>query len=70
MYLRADGSNDTLHYLWDFGGKPSILMALTSLSTTLNIVCEDFLQKKNNSIVFSEKPTYSIGFILNNVRVS
>ncbi|XP_035738277.1 glycosylated lysosomal membrane protein B-like isoform X1 [Vespa mandarinia] len=67
MYLRADGSNDTLHYLWDFGGKPSILMALTSLSTTLNIVCEDFLQKKDNSVIFSEKPTYTIGFILNNI---
>ncbi|KAL2739742.1 glycosylated lysosomal membrane protein-like, partial [Vespula maculifrons] len=67
MYLRADGSNDTLHYLWDFGGKPSILMALTSLSATLNITCEDFLQRKMNSVVFSENPNYTVGFILNKI---
>ncbi|KAL2716347.1 glycosylated lysosomal membrane protein B-like [Vespula squamosa] len=67
MYLRADGSNDTLHYLWDFGGKPSILMALTSPSATLNITCEDFLQRKINSVVFSENPNYTVGFILNKI---
>ncbi|XP_014608593.1 PREDICTED: glycosylated lysosomal membrane protein B-like [Polistes canadensis] len=67
MYLRADGLNNTLHYIWDFGGKPSILMALTSLPTTLNITCEDFALKKNHSIVFSDNPIYTIGIVINKI---
>ncbi|KAK2588272.1 hypothetical protein KPH14_004295 [Odynerus spinipes] len=67
LYLRAEGSNDTLHYLWDFGGKPSILMALTSPAATLNITCEDFLLRKNNSITFSQDPIYTIGIIINRI---
>ncbi|KAI4503788.1 hypothetical protein M0802_001191 [Mischocyttarus mexicanus] len=67
IYLRAEGTNDTIHYVWDFGGKPSILMALTSLPATLNITCEDFIRRKNNSIVFSDNPIYTIGIIINKI---
>lgn len=67
LYIKAGGLNDTLHYLWDFGGKPSILMALTSTTATLNISCEDFIQRKNMSVTFSEDPTYTVGIIINKI---
>ncbi|XP_076657599.1 glycosylated lysosomal membrane protein A [Halictus rubicundus] len=67
VYLRADGLNDTLHYLWDFGGNPSILLALTSPSAFLNISWEDFIAKKKNSITFTEEPVYTFGIVINKI---
>lgn len=67
LYLRAEGLNDTLHYLWDFGGKPSIFMALTSPFAELDVACDDFIQRKYNSVAFSEEPTYNIGIIINRI---
>ncbi|XP_066584521.1 glycosylated lysosomal membrane protein-like [Prorops nasuta] len=65
VYLRADSHNDTVHYLWDFSvGKPTVLMALTPLSTQLNITWDDFLAKRSNSISFTEKPIYTFGVVL------
>ncbi|XP_076238185.1 glycosylated lysosomal membrane protein [Calliopsis andreniformis] len=67
VYLRADSPNDTLHYLWDFRGNPSVLLALTSPSTFLNIKWEDFLAKRKNSITFSEEPAYTFGVVINKI---
>ncbi|CAK9824039.1 Glycosylated lysosomal membrane protein [Anthophora retusa] len=67
VYLRADGPNDTLHYLWDFDGNPSVLLALTSTSAFLNISWEDFLTKGKDSIIFTEEPVYTFGVILNKI---
>ncbi|KAL6255840.1 hypothetical protein P5V15_013082 [Pogonomyrmex californicus] len=67
LYLRADGPNDTLHYLWDFTGTPSILLALTPPSVWLNISWDDYLARKPNSLHFTEKPTYSFGLIINKI---
>ncbi|XP_026669452.1 glycosylated lysosomal membrane protein A-like [Ceratina calcarata] len=67
VYLRADGPNDTLHYLWDFDGNPSVLLALTSTSAYLNISWDDYLAKKRNSVTFTEEPAYTFGVVLNKI---
>ncbi|XP_071645589.1 glycosylated lysosomal membrane protein [Temnothorax longispinosus] len=67
LYLRADGPNDTLHYLWDFVGTPSVLLALTPPSAWLNITWDDYLARRGNSLSFSEKPAYSFGIIINKI---
>ncbi|XP_029662447.1 glycosylated lysosomal membrane protein B-like [Formica exsecta] len=67
LHLSADGPNDTLHYLWDFIGTPSVLLALTPPSTSLNISWEDYLARRENSLHFSEAPTYSFGVIINKI---
>ncbi|XP_018363375.1 PREDICTED: glycosylated lysosomal membrane protein A-like [Trachymyrmex cornetzi] len=67
LYLRADGPNDTLHYLWDFIGTPSVLLAVTPPSAYLNITWDDYLARRENSVVFSEKPSYSFGVIINKI---
>ncbi|XP_078052333.1 glycosylated lysosomal membrane protein isoform X1 [Augochlora pura] len=67
IHLRADGMNDTLHYLWDFRGNPSILLALTSPSAVLHIHWEDFLARKKNSVIFTEEPVYTFGIVINKI---
>ncbi|XP_072745661.1 glycosylated lysosomal membrane protein [Anoplolepis gracilipes] len=67
LHLSADGPNDTLHYLWDFIGNPSVLLALTPPSTSLDISWKDYLARRGNSFNFSEKPTYSFGVIINKI---
>ncbi|KZC13593.1 Lysosomal protein NCU-G1, partial [Dufourea novaeangliae] len=67
VYLRTDGPNDTLHYLWDFRGNPSILLALTTPSTSLNISWEDFIARKKNSITFTNEPIYTFGLVINKI---
>lgn len=69
VYLRADGPNDTLHYLWDFDGNPSVLLALTSRSATMNINWKDFLLKKKDSVTFTEEPIYTFGVVFNKVSI-
>lgn len=70
LHLGADGPNDTLHYLWDFIGNPSVLLALTPPSTSLNISWEDYLTRGDKSLHFSEKPVYTFGVIINKVTLS
>ncbi|KAL6432392.1 hypothetical protein ACFW04_006773 [Cataglyphis niger] len=65
LHLSADGPNDTLHYLWDFIGTPSILLALMPPSTSLNISWDDYLARRENSLHFSEAEIYSFGVIIN-----
>ncbi|KAL0119415.1 hypothetical protein PUN28_007720 [Cardiocondyla obscurior] len=67
VYLRADGPNDTLHYLWDFVGAPSVLLAVTPPSAWLNISWDDYLARRENSVYFSEKPTYTFGVIISKI---
>ncbi|XP_043589291.1 glycosylated lysosomal membrane protein-like isoform X1 [Bombus pyrosoma] len=67
VYLRADGPNDTLHYLWDFDGNPSVLLALTSRSATMNISWKDFLLKRKDSVTFTEEPIYTFGVVFNKI---
>lgn len=70
LYLRADGANDTLHYLWDFAvGKPSVLLALTPASAWLNITWPDYLNRREKSVRFSEPPSYTFGVIVNKVTL-
>ncbi|XP_071449818.1 glycosylated lysosomal membrane protein B-like [Hetaerina americana] len=68
LYVRADGPNDTLHYLWDFTGKPSVLLALTSPSANLSISWSDFLWNiKDTSLNFTESPMYSFGMVIDKI---
>lgn len=68
LYLMANGPrNDTLHYLWDFVDKPSVLMALSPTSTTLHVNWDDYLAGKPGSVVFVGEVTYSFGVIMNQV---
>jgi hypothetical protein len=66
--VKAEGPNDTLHYVWDFTQKPSILMAATSAASKLSISWDQFEAESNKSITFSEDPVYSFGIVLDKVN--
>ena len=67
VHISSDGRNDTLHYVWDFTGKPSILIALTPLNTNLTINWKNFMDDEENSIEFSTKPIYTSTAVMNRV---
>ncbi|KAJ8669732.1 hypothetical protein QAD02_000991 [Eretmocerus hayati] len=60
-HVIAAGPNDTIHYIWDFTGNPTILIAVTSPSAKLKIDWKKFLSQTANSVNFTEKPSYSFG---------
>ncbi|KAG8222481.1 hypothetical protein J437_LFUL000843 [Ladona fulva] len=68
LHVRADGPNDSLHYLWDFTSKPTVLIAQTSNNASLTISWYDFLWNINSiSVKFSEEPKYTFGVIFDKI---
>lgn len=67
VYVRAEGPCDTLHYLWDFTQKPSILVAATPVKSNLSISWDQFKGENNKSVTFTEDPVYSFGIVLDKV---
>lgn len=67
VYLRAQGENDTLHYLWDFIGDPTILVAITSHKAELDVDWEAYFNNEPNSVNFTEPPKYTFGVIIQKI---
>ncbi|XP_063228666.1 glycosylated lysosomal membrane protein B-like [Bacillus rossius redtenbacheri] len=65
VHVRADGPNDTIHYLWGFLGKPTIWFAMTRPTTNLTIDWDTLLWKNERAVHFSEPPIYSFGAMFN-----
>ena len=63
--MRADGPNDTLHYVWCFHNKPTILLALTPHSANLSVTWAD--DDKIRSIEFTNEPYYSFVVLVNQI---
>lgn len=67
IHIRADSAKDTIHYVWDFTGKPTILVALTDKKATLDIDWNDFFGGKPESVRFSKPPVYTFMTIINRI---
>ncbi|XP_055637790.1 glycosylated lysosomal membrane protein-like [Toxorhynchites rutilus septentrionalis] len=67
IHIRADSAIDTIHYVWDFTGKPTILVALTSKNASLVIHWDDFFADKSESVQFTEQPKYTFMTIINRI---
>ncbi|XP_058823640.1 glycosylated lysosomal membrane protein-like [Topomyia yanbarensis] len=67
IYIRAESPTDTIHYLWDFTQKPTILVALTEKNVTLNISWEHFRDRKSESVSFSKQPKYVFMTVINRI---
>ena len=77
LYVKADGSNDTLNYLWDFIDNPSVLVALTSSSSKVDVIWSEidpWPSTKNITnfcrpeyIFFSDDPIFTFGISIQKV---
>lgn len=67
IHIRADSAEDTIHYVWDFTGKPTILVALTKKNATLDIHWDDFFAARPQSVKFSEQPKYTFMTVINRI---
>lgn len=62
--MRATGPTDAIHQLWDFTGKPSVLVARTSLRANLTIDWRHFMDNEPDAVRFDEPPLYSTCLLL------
>ncbi|XP_031636232.1 glycosylated lysosomal membrane protein B-like [Contarinia nasturtii] len=68
IHVRADGENDTLHYIWDLSRQPSVLVALCERDTNVTINWnETFMDVK--TVQFTIKPKYTMSFVLTKVFI-
>lgn len=68
VHIQADGFYDSIHYIWDLTGIPSILMVRTELNTSMSLDWEKFLNDESDCLTFSKKPFYSSTVIINKVN--
>jgi hypothetical protein len=64
LHVEAASSNDSLHYLWDFTGFPSILLAKTPHNTSLIINWTDFMKGSPNTVRFSNSPDFVFSTVI------
>lgn len=70
VHVKADGDNDTLHYVWDFTQQPTILIALCDKNTSVTFNWTTNTLVSLDKIEFSPKPIYTMSFVLTKVRHS
>lgn len=66
FYVKANGDNDTLHYIWNLNRQPSVLVALTQLNANVTFKWNQ-QTKDTEQLTFSEKPKYTMSFVLTKV---
>ncbi|XP_014670233.1 PREDICTED: glycosylated lysosomal membrane protein A-like [Priapulus caudatus] len=60
VHVRADGQDDSIHYLWSSIGAPTFLVVRTELSSQLQIDWTALLSNESaNSITFSSPPLFA-----------
>lgn len=67
VHIAATSDTDTIHYVWDFTGKPTILVALTSKQAEFHIDWPRLMESKTGSVRFTEAPQYTFMAIINRV---
>lgn len=65
-YIRSDGDNDTLHFLFDFTSKPSLVI-LTSTKDSIIKVNYTEPESRQKTIQFTKTPLYAFASVFNNV---
>lgn len=69
VYIKSEAENDTIHYIWDFTGIPGVLIAKTSVNTTLNLNWNNFMDGKEDSMNFSSTPYYVFSAIMHRINI-
>jgi Lysosomal transcription factor, NCU-G1 len=69
VHIEAEGRNDTIHYIWDFTGSPSLFLAKTDKNATLNINWSNFMQGSANSLNFTSPPSFIFSAVIHKILV-
>ena len=60
IHVSAQGSNDTIHYIYSSNGPPSVLIARTDTASMLKFNCSQFHnpdpRSESHSVSFSNQP--------------
>uniref|UniRef100_A0A182QFW4 Lysosomal transcription factor n=1 Tax=Anopheles farauti TaxID=69004 RepID=A0A182QFW4_9DIPT len=67
VHIAAESETDTIHYVWDFTGKPTILVALTSKRAEFHIDWAKLMESNAESVHFSEVPQYTFMAVINRI---
>ncbi|XP_015366639.1 PREDICTED: glycosylated lysosomal membrane protein B-like [Diuraphis noxia] len=63
-YIRADGDNDTIHFVLDATLKPSLVVIITKKDAAIKV---NYTSDPNNSINFTRSPLYTFASVFNNL---
>lgn len=61
-YVRSDGDNDTVHFLFDFNHKPSLVILTTAKDSIINVNYTN-----DDTIEFTKPPHYTFASVFNKV---
>lgn len=67
VIVEAISAGDTLYYLWDFGKKPTFLIARLPLGSNITVDLNRFARYENGSVQFTFSPSLIFGSVLNKV---
>jgi Lysosomal transcription factor, NCU-G1 len=67
VHIEAESANNTLHYIWDFTGSPSLFLAKTNKNTSLNVDWNSFIEGKENSVNFSSSPDFVFSAVIHKI---
>lgn len=65
-YIRADGDNDTVHFMLDAMLKPSLVVVITNKDAIIQV---NYTAERANDIKFTEPPKYMFASVFNNVSL-
>ena len=68
LHIEAEGEDDVLHHIWDFTGKPSVLLAITPKQYNLTVQWAEYMLGGKNCVQFTPAPFYSTGVIIDKVK--
>jgi len=63
-YIRAEGDNDTVHFVLDATLKPTLVVLITNKDAVIQV---NYTTDPGNSINFTDPPMYSFATVFNNV---
>lgn len=67
VHVEASSATNTIHYLWDFTGVPSFLLAKTDKNVSLAMDWNAFMGGKVNSLQFSSTPEYIFSAVMHQI---
>lgn len=69
VHVQAKSADNTIHYIWDFSGSPSFLLARTNNDAKLYVGWDDFMRGLPNSVNFSSPPELIFSSVIKSIHV-